>query len=107
MNRLLDVTKPYAEICGLPGATYEQDGIRFKPDGTEAIDVEPIIEEIWISEKEENPPSVSCIEMPSSPPEAGKTLDDMHWKHLKAMVEAYGGEWKGRAEGIAFIRGRG
>lgn len=105
--RELDRSRPYAEICGLPGAAYEQDGFRFKPDGTEAVDVTPIIEEIWVSEKEVNPPSSPVIEIPSPPPETPKTLEDMHWKHIKAMVEAYGGEWAGKAEGIAFLQGKG
>lgn len=107
MPRVLDFSRSYAEICGLPGAAYSQDGINFKPDGTEALDTAPIIEEVWVSEKEENPPAVTCIEVASPPPEQSKTIEDMHWRHLKALVESYGGEWKGRAEGIEFIRGKG
>lgn len=106
MNKQLDRNRPFAEICGLPGAAFEQDGIMFRNNGSVAADVAPIIEEIWVSEPELNPPSISCIEMPSNPIDHsdGQSLEDMHWRKLKALVEVYGGTWVNRAEAILFIK---
>lgn len=111
MLRTLDKTRPFAELLGLPGAAYEQDGVKFKPDGTEALpsDLAPIVDEIIIKEKYEiNPPSVSCIEMPSEPVDTynGRTIEDMHWKQLKALVESYGGAYTDRMSAISFMRGK-
>lgn len=102
----LDKTKPYAEVCGLPGAVFEQNGVMFKTDGSVANDTAPIIEEIYVSEPELNPPSVSCIEQQSNPVDHynGQALEDLHWRKLKAIVEVYGGTWTNRADAIVFIK---
>lgn len=105
--RQLDRSRPYAEIHGLPGALYTQDGFNFRHDGREALDISPIVEEPpAYSGPEINPPAVSCIEQPTDcdGSEKEKPLEEMHWRHLKALVESYGGEWTNRAEAIAFLQ---
>ena len=108
MLRILDKNKPYAEIHGLPGAMYEQNGIMFKGDLTEALSTEPFLEEALPPEDISEPPVVFCIEQKTEPHDFsdGKTIFDMHWKPLKLLVESYGGEWTNRASAIEFLKGR-
>lgn len=102
----LDRSRPHAEVCGLPGAAFEQDGVMYKSDGSLA-DPAPIVEEsLPYSGLEINPPSVSCIEMQSTPQDIndGQSLEEMHWRKLKILVENYGGEWSTREAAINFIK---
>lgn len=102
----LDRSKPYSEVHGLPGAMFEQAGVLFKFNGAPAVDVAPFVEESIISEPYEiNPPEVSCIEQPSIPSD-GKTMEDMHWQHLRMLVESFGGTWSNRHDAIAFMNGK-
>lgn len=94
---------------------YEQDGVLFKSNGIEAYssDVEHIIEEITSDDDNDPLPYVFCIDQKSEsadPIEANlggaRELETMHWKHLKALVEVYGGTWENKDKAIAFLKGK-
>lgn len=104
---MLDRSRPYGEVYGLPGAVFEQDGKYFRSDGNEALHTNPIEEE-KASIQEEYIPSVTCVEQPSLPEEIenGRNLEDMHWRHLKALIESFGGEWTNRRDGLEFMKGK-
>ncbi len=104
----LDRSRPYAEVCGLPGAAFEQDGIMYKHDGSLATPEHIVEEPEPYNGPEINPPSVSCIEAQSPPVDVkdGQVLDDMHWRKLKILVESFDGTWTTRENAIKFIRGR-
>ena len=85
---MLDRSRPFAEVHGLPGAVYEQDGKYFRVSGEESTGFTPIDEEAKQPE-EEVIPAQTCIEQSSLPveDETGRNLEDMHWRHLKALQE--------------------
>lgn len=103
----LDFSKPYGEVHGMPGAAYEQNGIYYKTDGSPAIHAQEYIEEVVIQD-DTIPPPVCVIEQGTEPVEAtdDKSMDAMHWKHLKALVESYGGEWTTRQAALEFMKGK-
>lgn len=106
--RLLDISRPYAEIHGLPGALYEQDGFKFKSDGTEALDTSPYVEEEIIEDDDSEVPAVNIIEQQTSPEDksSGETLDTMNEKTLKLLVGSYGEIWPGSKQAaISLLRG--
>lgn len=113
MVRLLDQSRAFSEVHGLPGAAFEQDGVLFKGNGSVADSVEHIVEDMPELEIENLTPYIFCIEQKSesSDPiiahaENGKNLHNMHWKHLKALVEIYGGIWENKERAIAFLEGK-
>lgn len=76
---MIDWKRPYGTICGnleeWPTAKYTQDGKYYKANG----------EEILPEEVEESP------------------YDSLHWRQLKAKVEAKGGEWTNKQDAIEFL----
>lgn len=100
----LDKSRPYAEIHGLPGVAYEQDGITFNRAGLAALEV-LYVEEIRLPEDKT---ILHFTEEQQSPPQdetsGGNSVETMHWKHLKTLVESYGGEWTNRQEAILFLK---
>lgn len=115
MPRILDQNKPYAEVHGGLGAMFEQGGVLFKANGSEASsgDVEHIIDEIAVADDNEPLSVVFCIEQKSESADpidqsitAGRDLDSMHWRHLKSLVEIYGGIWTNKEQAIAFLKGK-
>jgi hypothetical protein len=104
---VLDRARPFAEVYGLPGAVFEQDGKFFRTDGSEAKSLGSY-DEPTVSVSEEIIPAVTCIEQPSLPVEMenGRNLEDMHWRHLKALIESFGGEWTTRKDAIEFMKGK-
>lgn len=88
---VLDRSRDFAEIHGAPsGVKYEQDGRCFNLRGEE-VDVmgRPV-----------------RIETPKPESKPSEELDGKHWKHLRAMVELYGGTWTNKADAIAFLQGQ-
>ena len=110
-SKKIDWSKPYAELIGLPGASFEQDGIKFKANGMESDSVAPFVEEI-IEEDNSELPYICCIpqETPSieekAIEESGRDLESMHWRHLKALVECYGGEYEDKERAMEFLKGK-
>ena len=106
---MLNRSRSYAEIIGLPGVAYEQDGRRFDSSGKEieALDFEPV-EERAGKTPDDILPAVTVIEAQTPPGQSdeGKSLEKMHWRHLKAMVETYGGEWTNTRDAVTFLRGK-
>lgn len=107
----LDKNMPYAEIHGLPGACYEQNGVKFKSDFTEAKleDISPYIEEIPEIEDDSPPPIITVIEQqtPVSDISSGETLDTMNEKTIKLLVESYGETWPGSKQAaISLLKGK-
>lgn len=103
----LDFSKPYAEVHGLPGAMYEQGGMYFRGDGNLATMLNPYKEEIALPD-DSVPPPIACYEQSSAPQDVATDtgIDNMHWKHLKALVESYGGQWTDKKAAIAFMKGK-
>lgn len=115
MARVLDQSKPYGEIHGAIGAMFEQDGVLFKSNGMEVFsgEVEHIIDEIAEKDTNEPLPYVFCVEQKSETSDPIETnlggardLDTMHWRHLKALVEVYGGTWENKEKAMAFLKGK-
>jgi hypothetical protein len=84
----LDESQPYAEIHGPERTLFEQNGRLFLPNGHEV-----------------GAPPDADDEAPPEPQSSGG-LRRAHWKHLKAQVEAYGGEWTNSEDAVAFLEGR-
>lgn len=99
----LDYSRPYAEVYGLPGVAFEQGGQYFNAIG---IHAQPVIEAEEIPPPVDNEPLPYCtlIEQ-ASEPVAPSTLDTMHWRHLKALVESYGGAYTNKEEALSFLKG--
>ena len=102
----LDRSKPYAEVSGLPGASYEQNGILFTSDGMPSLHLNPYTEDAPEFDSGEPLPAVTCIEMPSVAEDItnGDALENLHWRKLKLLVESYGGTFTTRLEAIKFIK---
>lgn len=103
----LDFSKPYGEVHGLPGAFYEQSGAYYKADGAPAIHIQEYIEELPVID-DSVPPPVCCYEQPTAPAEVAHddSINGMPNKHLKALIESYGGEWTGRKAALEFMKGK-
>lgn len=111
--RMLDQKQPYAEVHGMLGAMYEQDGVYFKGNGEEASSTSHIMDEVKIKDSDDPLPYIFCIEQSSESPESikteepqGRDLENMHWRHLKALVEVYGETWENKEKAIAFLKGK-
>lgn len=109
-RRTLDRSRPFSEVYGLIGVAYTQDDLNFNPGGLEVnpLSFERIDDEPTPPSPRDDTPIFPAIVMSSNPtPEdREKGLDAKHWKHLKVMVEAYGGEWTTREAAIEFLRGK-
>jgi hypothetical protein len=101
-----DPTRPHGLVYGQPGVAFEQGGVFFRPDG-----------------KPVESPHGRVVEMPPAPPAApepqpaapaveppaqddvdlDKSPQEMNDKELRALVETFGEEWKGRKAAIAFF----
>ncbi len=85
--------EPYAQVAGIPGVAWQQGGRLFNPAGVEVDENGDVLEG---AREEPEPIEASDDDVP---------LEDKHWKHLKALVEMYGGTWTNRAEAIAYLKG--
>lgn len=107
MPKILDKSRPYAEVYGLSGVAYEQDGLTFNRSGKLSLPISHT-EEVIPKEDKSLPPSYFTEEQPSPPQQdeisGGTSIETMHWKHLKTLVESYGGEWNNRQEAIVFLK---
>lgn len=102
----LDRTKPYAEVYGLLGVAFEQNGVYFKGNGQVAVDPRSaFVEPDPIDHSSDNDIIRPATEMPTEPPK-GKGMDQMDDKSLRTLLEAYGGEWTSRKDAIKFLRGK-
>lgn len=84
----LDQSLPYAEVHGGSCVLYEQNGRMFLPSGREV-----------------GAPDDASDDVETEAPAGASDYQAMHWKHLKAAVEAYGGVWTNKEAAIAFLRG--
>lgn len=102
----LDLSKPYSEVHGLPGAAYEQNGIVYNGAGKVASPQEYEEDESVVDDS--IPPAVCCYEQPTAPNETSHddSIQGMPTKHLKALVESFGGEWTGRKAALEFMKGK-
>lgn len=106
--RQLDRSRPYGVITGLLGARFEQDNFLFNSAGSEVApentieDIQPEIQPDIEDAVDIKPAAVA----ETRPEKEIKSFEDMHWKHLKPLVESYGGEWTTKDDAIKFLRGR-
>lgn len=84
---MLDRSRPYAQVYGLDGVYWHQDGRNFNFKG------DPLDEHGRVVRDPE-------------PVSQGDGMEAVHWRHLKAMVEQYGGEWTTKEAALSFLRGR-
>lgn len=103
----LDFSKPYAEVHGLLGAAFEQGGLYFKNDGSSVFHFQEYIEEEIIEDNSILPP-IACYEQatPPSIQSHDDSIEGMPSKHLKALVESFGGEWTSKKAALEFMKGR-
>ncbi len=104
--KILDKNRPYAEVHGMLGVAYEQDGLTFNRAGIQSVASE-YVEEV---RPPEDKSVTHFMEEQASPPQdetaGGTSIETMHWRHLKTLVESYGGEWKNRQNAIEFLKGK-
>lgn len=107
--RQLDKSRPYAEIFGIVGASFEQDGILFTSAGQEAKNTYEVKDE----EEPDNDVddaeirSETIVSEPAPAEDASvDTFESMHDRHLKALVEGYGGTFESRDGAMQFLRHR-
>lgn len=103
---MLDRNLPYSEVHGMPGIRYVQDGKTYNAGGHEVSPDSGVI--INHERPQPSPRDDTVIRLAyvaESENDIGKTIETMHWKQLKNIVENYGGEWKNREQAIQFLRG--
>lgn len=97
----LDRTRPYDEVFGPGGVALHQDGRLFNMAGFSLDEPIPknaaeLLEEEAAAVTEEPSEGDAAHGVPGS-------LNDQHWRTLKALVEAYGGTWTNKADAIRFL----
>ena len=104
---MLDKSKPYAEVHGLPGAVYEQGGKLYGFDGQPA-NPNPYNDDVEVPPEDVFIPGPVCYEQPTLPPELenGRNIEDMPLSLLKKLVENYGGKWEGKKAALEFLKGK-
>lgn len=100
VNKKLDSSRPYAEVMGILGAAFEQDGAYYSHSG----DAVQAIEEYDDSE----PLKAERDDTPIFPAEVtiGQKEEKTYYLStaiLKAMLEQYGEKYESRAQAVAFI----
>ena len=106
---ILDRSRPYAEVIGLPGAKWEQDGHLFKPDGAPVLTtLAPIADgpDVEIEDPDLDAKVHTDLGDDTGPTSSANDLETMHWKRLKILAESFGVEWTNRQDVIAQIRGK-
>jgi hypothetical protein len=102
---------PFDNVGGAPGAAYLQNGHYFNNGG---VEVEIVYEgegdarhplgrikdgatsALTVDEEDE---ISNSVDKPTDPAH-------LHWRHLKALVEQFGGTWTNREAALAFLEGR-
>ena len=107
-----DPKQSFAEVWGIPGVAFSQNGHSFNGRGeliTDASQTFPLQE----VNKDPTPddgtvPKCYVQEDNLSPSNENvkENLDTMHWKKLQVMLSIYGEEYKDRPSAIAFLKGR-
>ena len=99
----LDDSRPYSEILGVVGVRFEQDGRYFNNAHHQVDWGGNIIAYATVAPENDtiDPPPVASgqTDAPTG------SLSALHWRHLKAMVESYGGEWTNKVDAIRFLSG--
>lgn len=100
---------PYAEIVGLPGVSWEQNGQLFRRDGcpVRMVDGEPV------PCADSPDPVVEAVAAPAAAeavkPRRGprSTFGRMADAELRALLGVYGEEWQGRDAAVAYLEANG
>lgn len=109
-TRIIDDTRPKAEVYGLPGVAYEQDGILYTSAGVEAMP-----EDYAQAPEDEVPPDdpydphigLVVIQGEGETSQASTvndTFETMHHMQLKALMRTYGFDWTDRENAIHTLR---
>jgi len=90
MPRTLDKTRPYGTNIGGGGGKYSQDGIEFRPDGTEYVEgAGPVrfpLEPEEAAPQEPHRPVASTAEIMAD-------YEKLHWQDVKQLYQSLGGKW--------------
>lgn len=116
-RRTIDDTRPKAEVYGMSGAAFEQDGVFYSSAGLEIFPEErqePPEEEIL--PENPNDPNIGYTVVSSEPvvdltPDGEPVVTDstyagMHHMKLRAMLKIYDVEWTDRDSAIAYLSGK-
>lgn len=108
-RRTLDRSRDYAEVIGVPGVLFSQDGYMFNGGG-EAINpagMDSVGEKEVDPTSDDNSPIHVAYEQNEHKKEDNDNnkIEQMHWHKLKILVESYGGIWSDRATAIKFLKG--
>lgn len=91
-----DESKPYSMEFGAGGARgYFQNGQKFDTQKRLIVEAEKP------AEPEAQAAELAAEVSSDAPAEA---IADMHWRELKKMVEAKGGEWIDKAAALEFLK---
>lgn len=113
----LDLNKPHATVFGMGGIQgYEQDGISYdankKPIPMAVVEVaapestEDVVVGLGGDPAAAEEPAADTAESADPAALVGDSLaelNDMHWSHLKKMVEDRGGVWIDKHAAIEFL----
>lgn len=105
-----DKNAPYENVGGAPGAAYLQSGHYFNAGFQEV--------ELYEAGEGDSRRTLGRLKKDAGPPLTVEELEEhensvdvpiepgqMHWQHLKKVVEQYGGVWTNRAAALAFLAG--
>lgn len=111
----LDHSQPFDEVFGLPGVKYSQGGILYDSvghpvtyhrDKTAVVDGagDPVDHLVVVPIVPKAKPPVVRKEAVAGGEDDG--LEGMHYRYLQTMMDQYGEPYTGKAEAIAFLRGK-
>jgi hypothetical protein len=96
---------PYAQVFGIGGVAWEQNGIHYTPRG-EPVSVKTEFIRGETRDEDTTRYTVSALPVDAVSAPANDPLISKHWRELKALLEAQGHEWPGTKEdAVKLLRG--
>lgn len=106
-----DPARPYAQVHGQPGLSFQQDGHVFNGKGDMVNDfskLQPVDDPEPAPEPEDNSlPKCYTTEDPGPQQQAvAEGLENTHWKTLQKMCSLYGINYENRDQAILALKGK-